>query len=128
MSEEYHYTGRLWVLPFSREYNFISDDGNVEIGGRATIHPNCFTTTQLEKLTPGGRYMCEFDRDPVNGFCPVLLYIRTENGEPITGAQLDLPLRVAKLEAQVAVLESDKKKTEEASKKMLATLKKVRSR
>lgn len=79
---EYIHTGRLWVLPFSRQYEFRSEDGRVNITG-ARIDSDCFTVAKLEKLTPGGLYMCEFDRDPVSGFRPVLTYIRSEKGEPL---------------------------------------------
>jgi hypothetical protein len=83
MSEEHHYTGRLWVLPFSREYEFRFDDGHRVSG---SIDNEYFITEQLCALFAGERYMCEFDRDPRAHRMPRLVYVRTEKGEPISFA------------------------------------------
>lgn len=78
---EYHNVGRLWVLPFSREYEFRFDD-DLRISG--IIDNEYFLTEQLCALLAGERYMCEFDSNPRENRKPRLIYVRSENGEPIS--------------------------------------------
>lgn len=79
---EYQYTGRLWVLPHSRQYELLLDNGRRVIG---TIAKKYFTTKQLASLVPGGQYQCELDGEIIltRSASPKLLYIRSENGEPL---------------------------------------------
>jgi len=85
---EYIYTGRLWVLPFSRQYEFRPDDKPMLVTW-GFIDETLFTTEQLERLTPGARYMVEFEGEPsyrAGDDGPSLYYIREVDGSPVKGA------------------------------------------
>jgi hypothetical protein len=61
MRTKHIYTGRLWVLPSSREYE-LRIDGRRCFGGK--IAAPAITTEALEKLEPGAIYSIEVDENP----------------------------------------------------------------